>query len=276
MQTRTLTVAQYVNYLSPGSDEHPRFVEQCELCESTALETVTEQCRVGAGLDVESPVAKCLDCGLIFQKMRFTESFYKKYYATSYKSSVVPQERLAGYVEDQKKRGLHLYQNIRRYLKPTGRMLDVGCSTGGLLVSFQAAGWEVEGCDPDVDSVAYGSQQLGLNLVTQSAEQLEYVSEFDLIIINGSLEHVSNLSKAVHNVLRALKPDGFILIEGWALAQARLVGSFGHNQKRFLDANSLSFLFRKFGITPVFIEKEDLCGPTRPGGTYAFGNRKFI
>jgi ubiquinone/menaquinone biosynthesis C-methylase UbiE len=115
-----------------------------------------------------------------------------------------------------------------------------------------------------------------LNLVARSAENLEYSSEFDLITINGSLEHVHDFREALHNSLRALKPDGFILIEGWGLAQAQLCGSYGHNQKRFLDTNSLAFLFKKFGIRPIFIESENLCGPSRPGATYAFGTRKFI
>jgi SAM-dependent methyltransferase len=166
-----------------------------------------------------------------------------------------------------------LYQALAPYLGPPGRVLDVGCSIGGLLVAFRNAGWDTVGCDPDIASVETGREQLGLNLAVQSAELIEYRDEFDLVIITGSLEHVADLERSVARSLLALKEGGLLLIEGWALAQAAITHQFGHNQKRYLHRHSLLSLFKLYGIENVFIRRENLCGPSRPGSTFALGRR---
>jgi len=272
-QPRILSLSEYIEHVSPGWTGTPQSLEACELCHGHALERVAGTCRVNKDLRVGCPIWCCLECGLLFQGLRFPDSFYYNYYAKAYKASVLPPEHTANYIEDQKTRGAFLYQALAPHLGPAGRVLDVGCSFGGLLVAFRNAGWEAVGCDPDIESVEGGRERLGLNLSVQSAELINYRDEFDLVIITGSLEHVADLERSITQSLLALKEGGLLLIEGWALAQAAITSQFGHNQKRYLNKYSLLSLFKLYGIENVFIRREDLCGPSRPGGTFALGRR---
>ncbi|HEY6923285.1 MAG TPA: class I SAM-dependent methyltransferase [Steroidobacteraceae bacterium] len=273
---RILSLSEYIEHVSPGWSGTPRSLDACELCQGRSLECVATTCRVNNDLRVGYPVMSCRECGLLFQGLRFPDNFYHNYYARTYKASVLPPEHTANYIEDQKTRGNYLYQALMPHLGPSGRVLDIGCSFGGLLVAFRNAGWEPFGCDPDIGSVETGREQLGLNLTVQSAEFLDYRDEFDLVIITGSLEHVADLERSIGQSLLALKEGGLILIEGWALAQAAITGQFGHNQKRYFNQQSLRSLFRLHGIENVFIRREDLCGPSRPGSTFALGRRNAV
>ena len=79
--------------------------------------------------------------------------------------------------------------NLDTKLKP-GKVLDVGCSSGGMLQIFKEAGYDVTGMDYDKDRVAYGVKK-GLNLFEGDAFDVE--GKFDLIIYSHVLEHILDL-----------------------------------------------------------------------------------
>ena len=245
----------------------------CEVCGSTKHVPLVDDVETGPDRFARLPVVACSACGYIFQNPRFNRRFYDTYYEKYYRLMLfgdTQPER--DFVLDQVRRGDHLYRSLEKYLPAKGRLLDVGCSAGGLMVAFAKRGWEVLGTDPDDAYVRYGREKLGLNVLATPAEDMDLPAEqFDLTLITGSLEHVFDVNQVLDICRRACKPSGLLLIEGRALGYGIQKGFFSHNHRRYLSANSIELLMLKHGWLPVLSTEEPLSGPTRPGGVYVLG-----
>jgi SAM-dependent methyltransferase len=252
----------------------PTSLQACELCGSRDFEIVRDSVVVRGRARAPVRVAACAGCGLLFQVDRFDAATYERYYAERYRLAISDDvEPGESFVRDQLERGEHLYRNLAPHLPPTGRVLDVGCGPGGLLVAFARRGWECRGIDPDHRAIALGRRRFGLQLSADVAERLSAPERpFDLVVITGSLEHVADLGEVVTRCRRALDPGGRILLEGWGFAQARLIGGFGHNQKRYFTEQSLRWLLSHHGFAVEFVTFEPLCGASRPGSVFALAH----
>jgi SAM-dependent methyltransferase len=152
------------------------------------------------------------------------------------------------------------------------RLLDVGCSAGGLMLPFQQQGWEVYGTDPDTAYALHGKETLKLNIEAVAAEDMNLpAGYFDLVIITGSLEHVYDINQVLQLCRAATAPNGLLLIEGRAWGYGILNTYFNHNHRRYLRADTIAAFMRKYGWEPVVTTEQPLCGPTRPGGVYVLG-----
>jgi SAM-dependent methyltransferase len=100
-------------------------------------------------------------------------------------------------------------------LRP-GRALDVGMGQGRNTIFLAQQGWEAVGFDPADKAVAAAQEQaarLGVKITTHVARAEDFDwgdAQWDLIVLSyvGGREYVSN-------VLRALRPGGMVLIEGF-------------------------------------------------------------
>lgn len=256
-----------------GATKMPAPLLACELCGSFRFDVLRDTVVVRGSVRAPVRVAACAQCGLLFQVDRLSSAVYERYYAERYRwtisDAIEPDE---SFLQDQLTRGEHLYRQLSPILTEPGRILDVGCGAGGLLVAFAQRGWDVEGMDPDHRAVALGKRRFGLRLSAGIAESMTIPDRsIDLILITGSLEHVSDLDRTMSHCVRVLRPGGRILVEGWGLAQARIIGGFGHNQKRYFTGASFRQLFARHRISTEFVTNESMCGPTRPGSVFAMG-----
>jgi SAM-dependent methyltransferase len=245
----------------------------CEVCGQTEFAVLRESTRISDELQVKLSVVCCQCCGHIFQVPRFDADFYRAYYQTAYRrilsGSLEPDRAL---VDDQIARGEHLFRSLSPFLAKTGRLLDVGCSAGGIMTAFIKRGWSAFGTDPDAGYVDFGLRELNAPIAVRCAEEMELASEsYDLVIITGSLEHVVNPNTVLSLCRRASAPDALLLLEGRGLAQARQAGRCGHNHRRFLTGSSLELLMCKHGWESVWITDEELSGPTRPQSVFGLG-----
>ncbi|WP_213287225.1 class I SAM-dependent methyltransferase [Bradyrhizobium sp. sGM-13] len=92
-------------------------------------------------------------------------------------------------------------------IDPSFRVLDVGCGSGKLLHRMSAAGFKnLTGVDPYISESTSGA-------VTIHKSDLQSMSgEFDFIMFNHSLEHVSDPDQSLGNAKRLLAPGGRILV----------------------------------------------------------------
>ena len=73
---------------------------------------------------------------------------------------------------------------------PNGKLLEIGCGSGGMLKNMQDKGWDVTGVDFDKKSVSV-AQNLGLNVYEGDISQLNLEkNSFDAIIMNHVIEHL--------------------------------------------------------------------------------------
>ncbi|MFN9644782.1 MAG: class I SAM-dependent methyltransferase [Cyanobacteriota bacterium] len=269
------TINEYFRYV--GMDSRPmQELDTCEVCNHHKFIVVRDTVLIKDKRRAPLRVCACTRCGFLSQLDRFDASFYDEYYAKNYRLCISDQlEPSDAFVENQIERGEHLYMNLASILPDSGVVLDVGSGPGGLLEIFHRHGWQVQGIDPDEGAIEFGRRHFGFNLKSQSAETMEIESNsLDLIVITGSLEHVTDPNRVLQLCFDGLRVNGLIVIEGWALAQAQLLGGFGHNQKRYLTTKSISHLLIKHGFVMVRTFDFPICGPTRPHSICGIGRKK--
>lgn len=241
---------------------------ECEICGSSDTSTLLTSI-VGPKEElVEFPVVGCTNCGHIYQAFRFGKEFYQDYYDKFYRLNLFGDSSPdKNFLLDQVKRGELLYRNLADWLPDNGTLVDVGCSAGGLMIPFAKRGWQVKGNDPDCAYAEYG-KTLGLDIDTAGAEEMRTDVRADLIIINGSLEHVYDVNLVMDKCRTIAASGGLLLIEGRALGYGMQQGYLTHNHRRYFTSSSIELLMLKYGWTPILTTERPLCGPTRPGAVF--------
>ena len=137
----------------------------CEVCGNTDSEVLVQDVETGPERFARLPVVGCTNCGFVHQNPRFNRAFYDAYYDKYYRLMLFGDSQPErDFVVDQVQRGEQLYRSLEEYLPTHGRLLDVGCSAGGLMVPFAKRGWEVFGADPDGAYVKFGKEKFGFNI----------------------------------------------------------------------------------------------------------------
>lgn len=105
-------------------------------------------------------------------------------------------------------------RKIKR-LKTIGRILDIGCGTGGFLSEMQKEGWDVYGCDIYPDACDTAKKESGLkNVYNEDILFLNFPEKFfDIITLWHVLEHLTNPQEALKKINYLLKEDGILIIE---------------------------------------------------------------
>lgn len=147
-------------------------------------------------------------------------------------------------------RGDTVYQRLAPYLSKSGkRYLDVGCGFGGFLVAFSKADFEVKGIDIDPVRIALAQANCRDHRLRDcifEANILELGSlgdlgTFDVITCNDVIEHVSDASRAIRNMVQMLNRGGVLFMEIPNRDSLHFIASDGH--------------FELFGIT--LLDRQD-------------------
>lgn len=92
-----------------------------------------------------------------------------------------------------------------------GRLLDVGCGSGGFLSLMKELGWECEGVEPD-PGAAKVAVSLGHNVRHGSIEDLDLPeAHYDAVTLSHVMEHFPDPKVAMAAIARVLKPGGILV-----------------------------------------------------------------
>ena len=95
---------------------------------------------------------------------------------------------------------------------PNGRLLDVGCGSGGWLVDMKNLGWKVEGVDFDPKAVE-AAGAMGIKITIGNVEDQGYpAASFDAITLSHVIEHVPDPIGTILECARLLKPGGRLIL----------------------------------------------------------------
>lgn len=274
---RVLDLQEYLDALGlPPYAELPR-PDPCELCGNERAVKVRDTVRVAEGIRTRFETLCCAHCGLLYQSPRFEPAFYEAYYAHVYRSLIGDgRQPSPAYIADQIDRGEALIASLDGWLPPVGRMLDVGCGAGGMMQPFIDRGWTALGVDPDKAAIADAAAR-GMPVAVSSAETMQLDRErYDVIVITGSLEHVRDPHAVLARCHKAAAPGSLILLEAHGLGQAAYLGAIGHNHRRLLTGTTMALLLLRHGWAVEWITDQPLCGPTRPGSSFAVGRRSTV
>ena len=170
------------------------------------------------------------------------------------------------------KRSSHV--RIRELLSdlPVGRVLDVGCARGELLIELDNQGWECVGVEIDTQD-AHVARAKGLDVSTERIEHFIELVEgnFDCIVLADVLEHLRDPSDVLGRLKPLLSEHGLILISVPNVAHVTvrlqlLLGRFQYSDRGIMDRTHLRFFTRRSLIEMLeregfVIEHEEFTAP---------------
>lgn len=158
---------------------------------------------------------------------------------------------------------------LERVARPPGRLLDVGCGAGELLVVARRRGWEVRGIDP-VAQAAGMAQARGLGVSTGELEGSELPERyFDVVCATQVLEHMASARAFLHTLGRYVRPGGHVMVEvpNWRSFHRRSAGP-GWPGLRPLEhichftPATLAALARGADLVPVLVRTPSYLAPS--------------
>lgn len=203
----------------------------------------------------------CRHCSLIYASPYMDELssgiFYRQYYRDLYEG-----ERTAGLQEifdTRYREGGGILSFIESAVSPKkgGRVLEIGCSTGGQLKVFADASYDVTGIDLDERYLQFGRQR-GLRLINSTFEDFARTSgeKFDLVVMSHVIEHMQGPPEALMLLRDMLGEGGCVFIEVPNIDLSYIEpAQFQFAHKWYFDTVTLSDLLERAGFRPVAVDK---------------------
>jgi SAM-dependent methyltransferase len=144
----------------------------------------------------------------------------RRYYTTYYRDVLgIPDWAvLVGLREDEERQERGRLDRLRRLLggDVRGRILNVGCGTGGFNLVAGEAGLRAVGVDADAEAIAICAlkrEKAGGAFVRAAAERLPFPDGvFDVVYCFSAIEHVESVEDSVREMVRVTRPGGRIYV----------------------------------------------------------------
>lgn len=119
----------------------------------------------------------------------------------------------AVYIQEEKERRLSFVSIIKTLEKirrgGRGKILDIGCCTGGLLFEAEKRGWKPSGIDPSVWAYKMAQKLHGLTIFNGTLETYNYSEKnFDAVTLLDVFEHTSDPKFVLTKIRTMLNENG--------------------------------------------------------------------
>ncbi|MBF6614425.1 MAG: methyltransferase domain-containing protein [Chloroflexi bacterium] len=160
-----------------------------------------------------TPVVRCTGCGLLYANPRwkaehlfgrYTDEYWQQY---SDKISQIVGDLAANLARYDP------YLNVLEAVRQSGRLLDVGCATGGFLLADKNRGWEVYGVETSPISAAQAKEVSGGQIHAGTLETAPYPDGwFDGVTLMDVIEHLQSPRAYVERIARLVRPGGIFCL----------------------------------------------------------------
>jgi SAM-dependent methyltransferase len=159
------------------------------------------------GKGIKTTIVQCLHCEVIYTKPTLIplDNPYEKHTAEEYfhlhdsQIKTNAGEDLAAFAEE--------------VLGIKGKMLEVGCGRGELLLGALNRGWSVYGIEM-TEHFAEVARSKGIDIELSSVEQSKSLHQtYDVILLAAILEHLYDPIAILNKVRAALRPGGLVFID---------------------------------------------------------------
>lgn len=200
-------------------------------------------------------LVRCRHCGLIYQNPRPSPTVLAGYYPDDYPPHVVGKKPTLWGRLDIKLAYAKRIRALRRF-STGGRLLDIGCGTGGFLRAVSEGGWEVYGLEPSVRAAKVAAEVCGAPVITARLEDADVPPEFfDVVTLWDVLEHLHDPRAGLAKASRTLKAGGLLVVStpDFDSPDRKLFGKywFGYDLPRHLyifDRRTLTALLDQVGF----------------------------
>ena len=209
----------------PSFDASPTRLEACDVCGKAALDPWLEVSLCGV---LDRWIYRCGSCGFRQVRPRLDRDELAGLYPADYFDSS-GSIGYGDYAREAQRRARDAYFIAKRLKAraPSGRVLEVGCALGFLLVALRHAGFDVEGVDASPFAAYYADTRFHLMVTGGTLEDAQFPDEqFDLVVQKDLLEHVLSPRRHLLDTCRVMRPN----------AELWLVTPNGEANLRPLDA----------------------------------------
>ena len=133
------------------------------------------------------------------------------------------------------------YDFIKSRIRKPGRLLDIGCGNGHLLLEARDDGWKVEGLELSQAYAEAIRERLDIAVTVADLFDFDVPEEkYNLVVMRHVLEHIPDSIAALRKIRSLLKPGGgavleFPNIEAPELRWKRFLRRAGIHRKRYQD-----------------------------------------
>lgn len=208
-------------------------------------------------------IVSCCGCGFVFIDANLSQKDYDKYYDKYAKySSVLPLEPNLK-ITDINNYLINFVESVCNSGK-NGRIIDVGCGSGSLLIDLKSRGFtDLYGLDISrvtADLLGRYGIKYKTGGITEKNIDLGESELFDVVCLISVLEHVYDIDIALPNILKMLRNDAtlIILVPDAAYYHKELtnpINQINLEHINHFDAVSLDNLMKKYGFVPHVSDK---------------------
>lgn len=190
----------------------------CILCKEDNTETIltVKDFRYKTS-DETFTIVRCKKCKLVYLNPRPSKDTISKYYPDNYRTrKMLKTELIESKIKTFRTKRKALFFKNPWYLEfpPGTNVMDIGCGSGELLLRLKELSCNPYGIDIDDTASKFLREVMSLLVITWDIDNgIPFTDDFfDVIIMRHSLEHVYNPVHVLHEIRRALKPGGLLLI----------------------------------------------------------------
>lgn len=197
----------------------------------------------------------CNKCSFVYQKLTFHPDELSKIYELNYESYHSPV--ISGI-------GSSLAQDFLKFLEDgmdlkNKKILEIGCFDGYFLSLLRDKhSCAVIGCDPSPGGEIAG--KIGITVIKKYFSPALFDKTFDIVILRGVLEHITNPSNFLESVKEVLSEEGVIAVEvpnlDYSLTNG-VIGDFFHEHVSYFTKESLVRCLELAGLETMQIDNSE-------------------
>lgn len=199
-----------------------------------------------------SEAKKCKNCGMISVNPHLTEEGLSLYYENYFLDRLDTEKILF----EQRKEAYVIDKNWISKFIDHGKVLDVGCSGGQFLNLFDPSKWARLGVDIEQADVDFAKKEFGIDVRVGYLLNLDWIEKFDLVMMRGVIEHVSDPIPFIEKCCDLISPGGIFYITATPMADSfafyvyreKWILFNPHEHLHFFTLNLLNKIISNFGF----------------------------
>ncbi len=191
-------------------EEKYRFIPTKCLCGSKDFDIIATVDKYS----VIVPTVMCKNCGLIQTNPRFSDIFYKELYNKEvFKKLYYTGPDIERFVLERMNinSGSKIFKAVEKHKNITNdtKVIEIGAGAGWNLIPFINKGAQVIGFEQDAEMVELAKRY---NMPVVQGDETNLVGQYDIIILDHDLEHMTTPILKLLKISEHLNPNGIIYI----------------------------------------------------------------